>query len=156
MLTAEQLAILKTNIESSTDQEIIDALAIRNDNAIAEYYNRESTFVVWRSRVSVEEYRDALVWTEVDQLTTGAARIWDWITAHMQLPIESGKPEIRQGIADAWGSNTTTRANLLAVAKRLATKAEALFSTGTGTDANPGGLVFEGTLTSNDIARALN
>jgi len=156
MLTDAQLATLAAAIAADTDPEVIDALAIRNDTLLAQIYNGPSTFVVWRTNVPVDEYRDALTWTEVDTMTAGKARIWEWITGDMQLPLEPHKDAIRQGLADTWGSNTTTRPALIAVSKRFATLCEALFCTGTGTDATPGLLTFEGPVTIQDIGAALN
>jgi len=156
MLTADQRALLAADICASTDPEVEDALAIRNDTRLAELYNDASLFVVWRTTVPVEEYRDALVWTEVDSLTAGKARIWEWITGQMTLPLEPSKAEVRQGLADVWSVSSATRPALIAIAKRFATVCESLFATGTGTDATPGTLTFEGAVTIQDIGQALN
>lgn len=156
MLTDAQLATLRADILANTDPDVVAALEIRNDNAITAWYNGDSTFVVWRTEVPVSEYRDGLVWTEVDTVTAGSARIWEWVTGQMTLPLETGKATVRQGLADAWGSQTTTRANLIAIAKRFASHFEALYTTGTGTNASPGDLVLEGPLDVNDVSRALN
>ena len=156
MLTTEQRTTLAAALRADTDPDVVAALAIRNDTELTRLYNLPSTFVVWRTNVPVNEYRDALTWTEVDGLTTGKARIWEWVTGQMTLPLQANKLAVRQGLADCWAANSTTRASLLAVAKRFATKTEALFTTGTGTTATPGDLVAEGTLTTEDVGRALN
>jgi hypothetical protein len=155
MLTAAQETTLAAAIKANAD--CAAWLPTRIDSEIAAYYNGASTFVVWRSSIPVEEYREAIVWTEVDALTTGSKyRIWEWMTGDFTLPIEPSKANVRAGLADCWASNTTTRANLLAIAKRNATKAERLFVTGTGTTATPGTLGWEGTLSVDDVSRALN
>lgn len=156
MLTPEQQATLAADICASTDPDVVSALAARNDSLLAEIYNGPSTFVVWRTSVPVSEYRDALTWTEVDTMTAGKARIWEWITGDMQLPLEPHKDAVRQGLADTWASNTTTRSALLAVSKRFATLCEALFTTGTGTDADPGLLTVEGQISINELSISLN
>jgi hypothetical protein len=46
------------------------------------------------------------------------------------------------------------RAHITALSKRNATRAEKLYATGTGTDANPATLVFEGSLTFDDVVQA--
>ena len=155
MLTAAQQTTLAAAIRADTDPAVVAALDIRNDVLLAELYNAASTFYVWRTAIPVDEYRDALVWTEVDGLTAGKARIWEWVTGQMTLPLQAHKTAVRQGLADCWASNTTTRPQLLAIAKRLASKAEKLFATGTGTEASPGLLGWEGTLTYTDIGIAL-
>lgn len=51
---------------------------------------------------------------------------------------------------------TNTRAALLVLWKRLATRIEKLFATGTGSDAVPATLVFEGEVSVQDIIEARN
>ena len=155
-LSETQRTTLAAHIRANTDQDVIDALAVRNDSELTRLYNLASTFYVWRTSITPAEYRDAIVWTEVDGLTTGKARIWEWITQNMTMAINTSSANVRQGLADAFAQNTTTRPNLLAIAKRFATVAESIFSTGTGTSGNPGTLGFEGTITTEDVGRALN
>lgn len=155
-LTETQRVTLAAHIRANTDPDVVAALSTRNDTELTRLYNLDSSFYVWRPTISVEEYRDALDWTEVDNITAAKARIWEWATGGMTLPLESGKANVRQGLAQCWASNSDTRANLLALAKRLATVAEEVFATGTGALNNPGDLVYEGTVTTSDIGRALN
>ena len=155
-LTTAQSAALKAAILAETDPTLVAALAVRNDTGIAEWYNAATSFVVWRSAVPVAEYRAAVVWTEVDALTVGRARIWDWLTGSFTLPINAADLNVRQGIADAFGPSTTTRSNLLAVAKRVATRAEQLLATGTGSTNSPGTMGAEGLLSAGDVSAVLN
>lgn len=155
-MTPAQLTTLAAAIRADTDPAVIAALAIGNVTGLVALYNDASTFIVWRSSIPVEEYRDAITWTEVDALTTGSKyRIWEWLTGNMTLPLEPSKATVRAGLADCWASNTTTRTNLLAISKRAATKAEKVFATGTGTTASPGALGWEGLLTIEDVGVAL-
>ncbi len=62
----------------------------------------------------------------------------------------------RSAIVNLCGTQNTLKAAILAAQKRAATKAEALFATGTGSDASPGTLIWEGTLSVDDVSRALN
>lgn len=157
-LTSAQLATLKAAILADTDPAVIAARSIRNDTEVARLYNLASSpaFIVWKTAVPPEDYRESVVWTEVDTLTVGKARIWEWLTGLMALPFNPSKANVRTGIADCWAVGTTTRTQLLALAKRTATKAEKLYATGTGTDATPGTLTFEGALGFMDVAEALN
>lgn len=155
-LTDAQTQVLATALRADTDPAVVTARTQRNDAELARLYNADSTFVVWRTAVSPQEYREAIVWTAVDGLTTGKARIWEWITQGMTAPIDATKTNIRQGIADAWGANSATGLALQAAAKRPASKAEKLYVTGNGTTANPGLLTWEGPLSVNDVSRALN
>ena len=155
-LDQTQRATLAAHIRASADADVIAALAGRNDTELTRLYNLDSAFYVWRPSISVEEYRDALDWTEVDGVQASKARIWEWVTGGMTLPLESGKANVRAGLAEVWAQNSNTRTNLLAIAKRLTTLAESIFATGTGTENAPGDLVFDGRVTTTDVGRALN
>jgi len=156
-LDATQLAALKAHILASVDPAVVAALgggAVgRDDTTLAALYNLPSAIIVWRSAIPVSEYRAAVAWTEVDSLTVGKARIWEWLTANMAAAINPSDAAVRQGIADAWGPATSTRPALLAVAKRAATVGESVF-TPTGTDGSPGTLAVEGTVTIDNLGAA--
>lgn len=151
-----QLATLRTALLADTDPAVAAAVSARNDTEVARLYKLDSAFWVWRTSIPAEEYREAIVWTEVDGLQVGKARIWEWVTAQMTMPLDASKANVRQGLADCWSAQSSTRPALLAIAKRFANKAEAVFATGTGTEANPGTLTFEGEITIEDVGRALN
>ncbi len=155
-LTDAQTQTLAAALRADTDPAVVTAMTQRNDAELARLYNADSTFVVWRTTIYPQEYREAIVWTAVDGLTTGKARIWEWITQGMTAPIDATKTNIRKGIADAWGASSATGLALQAVAKRPASKVEKLYVTGTGTTANPGLLTWEGPLQVNEVSRALN
>lgn len=155
-LTTAQQTTLAQHIRASTDPRVVAALPTRVDTVIADVYNESTSFWVWRTELPVEEYRLALTWTEVDALTAGKARIWEWLTGNMTLPIDPSRTAVRQGLADCWASNTTTRAALTAAGKRRAGLAESLFVSGTGTEATPGLLGVEGPVTLQDISACLN
>jgi hypothetical protein len=155
-LTEAQRTTLAAHIRANSDPDVVAALAIRNDTEITRLYNLDSSFYVWKTSVEPDDYRSAIVWTEVDTMNAGDARIWEWLTSNMTLAIDASDTNVRQGIADAFGAGTTTRDNLLAAGKRVATIAEEVFATGTGTEATPGDLVYKGSISTNDVGRALN
>ena len=155
-LTDAQYQTLANHIRANTDVTVVAARAVRNDAAITDWYNAPGTCVVWRTSVRPDEYREAIVWTAVDALSAGKARIWEWITQGMTAPIDATKANIRQGIADAWGASSATGLALQAVAKRNATRWENLWTSGTCTTVNPGMLTVEGVLSVNDVSRSLN
>jgi hypothetical protein len=159
MLTTTQLVTLKAAIAAETDAIFVNYRNQGATGAMAAWLNQLTSpaWIVWRTNVEPAEYRDAITWTEVDALTTGSKfRIWEWLTMSMTAPIDFSRLNVRQGLQDCWASNTTTRTNLLAIAKRTATKAEKLFSTGTGTTATPATLGWEGMLSADDIVRAIS
>lgn len=147
MLTTAQYQTLKT--AALADGTAAGYIETANDQALANWFNTpDAAYYVWRTAIQPSEYREAVVWTEVDALTVGKARIWEWITQIMTMPIDASKTNVRQGIADCWASNTTTRANLLTAAKRNATRAEKLLATGAGTSGSPSVMGYEGNLSA--------
>lgn len=154
-MTPAQLVALKADINGNPTLTAL--LAAGEIGQVVTHYNAPASpmFYVWRSSIPVEEYRDALVWTEVDGLTAGKARIWDWITGAMTLPINASKVAVRQGLSDAWASNTTTRPQLLAIAYRACNNVEKLFATGTGSEASPATMGYEGTISQADVEYAM-
>ena len=155
-LNTEQKTILADHIRASVDADVITALADRNDVEMARLYNLDSSFTIWNSNITPAAYRAVMVWTEVDNMNTGDARIWEWITANMTLPIDSSEANVRQGLNDAFQTSAGTKAALLLLAKILASLAESLYATGTGTNANPGVLTFAGNVSTADVSKALN
>jgi hypothetical protein len=157
-LTTAQLQALKADI--AADPALAD-LPRNSDNAflIADAYNliASPAFTVWRTSVSIAEIMsNGFRWTDVDGLTAGKARIWDWMTR--LGTINPSKPNIQQGIVDCWGARASSQQTqgIEAHCKRAATRAEKLFATGTGSTANPGTLTFEGALRYSDVEQAWN
>lgn len=154
MLTTAQLATLRTAIDADP------ALASQPNNAdghftIAGVLNKPSNpaFTVWRTAVPIDEIMsNGFVWTSVDGMTAGKARIWDWMSR--LGAINPSKANIRQGLADAFGAGTAMGLSILPHLKRIATRAEQLLATGTGTDATPAVMGWEGLLTYQDIEEA--
>ena len=146
-----QRILLAADIRASTDADVIAALAIRNDTELANLYNLDSTLEVWREAVQPEEYREAMDWTEVDNLPAGKARIWEWITENMMRSFDATKANIRAGLNEAW--NGTTETNLIALSKEFCSVAEKIYA---DTTASPATRDFVGNVTANDVGLALN
>lgn len=155
-LTDAQYTTLANHIRANTDPDVVAALAIRNDTEIARLYNLDSSFYIWRSNISVEEYREQIVWSELKNITLGEQRVWENVTSYLTLPLDATKANTRTALAEVFAANTTSRANLLAVAKRLASVYEEVFATGTGTEAEPGVAEIEGPATIKIIGKSLN
>lgn len=154
MLTPEQLAILKADILADP------ALANAYDEDVAHAYNlsAEPEHIVWKSAVDPDEImRNGMDWTQVDNLTVGKARIWDWMTRLGSF--DPSKLNIRAGIDAAWvgtAAMLAVRATIYTHCKRPATRAEKLFASGIGTTVSPATMGFEGFLTYADISAARN
>lgn len=161
-LTTEQLTTLRSAINADPTMS-----AYPNDPngalALAEYLNQPAApdFVVWRSSVPVDEITasNGFAWTLVDALSVGSARIWGWMFDNPARAINCSKTNIRQGIADVWSGTAgklAVQAVVLQVCKRPATRAEKIFATGTGSDASPAVMGFEGSLSHIDVQDARN
>lgn len=155
-LTPTQRTTLRTDILADPVLSVLQP----SSNAIyqiIDVYKAAPTVActVWRSSVPADEYREAITWTAVDGLTTGKARIWDWVTASMTLPINASKTSIRQGIADAWGATSATGVALASLSKRSANRLEKLFATGACTTASPSIMAIEGELSYSDVLQVM-
>lgn len=156
-MTPEQTATLKAAILANPT---LAALPMTSGGAlvIAEAMNlpADPAFIVWKTSVSIEEImRNGMDWARVDNLTVGKARIWDWLG---RLGVfNAAKSNVRAGIDAAWvgtAADLAVRASVYVHCKRAATVVEKLFATGTGSDAVPAVMTFEGTLSADDVAQA--
>lgn len=60
-------------------------------------------FFVWKERLSWEDVRNnGFAWVEVDGLTVGKARIWEWMFPTEASTINPAKQNIRAGIEECW------------------------------------------------------
>jgi hypothetical protein len=157
-LTQAQCTTLRTDIVTTHAVEFAELIAGGSVIGLRQAYAAPAapTFWVWKTSVPPEDYRGAIVWTEVDALSAGDARIFEWMTGQLTLPINAADPNVRQGMADAFGAGTTTRANLLTLSRRPAVRGERLFATGTGSTGSPGTLVIEGVFSLDELTLALH
>lgn len=160
-MTDAQIAALRTALLADTDPNVQAAVTARNDTEVARLYNLPSTFIVWRTVVLQDEItQNGFAWVEVDNLSVGKARIWEWLFLNQTRSINPSRPNVRAGIAECWSGNAArlaVQAVVLGHCKRPATFAERVFASGTGTNATPGDLgSFVGSITINDVGQALN
>lgn len=140
----------------------LSSLPHNGDSAVtvAAAYNLMASPAFWAWRVvPASEYKASggILWTEVDTLTVAKARIFEWLTGNLMLPIDAADSNVRDGIANAFGAGTTTRANLLAMGREQATRAEKLFantSQGAGTTGAPATRTHQRPLTAWDVEQA--
>lgn len=155
-MTPQQLQTLKAAILADP---VLSAIG-RNDTEMARMLNLPTAFVVWRSSVSQDEImQNGFDWVQVDNLTVGKARIWEWLFDNDQRSINPSKVNVRAGIDEAWKGTAAmlaVRAAVYTHCKRFATRAEQILASGTGTDATPGLLGFEGSVSINALAEMWN
>ena len=150
------LAALKTALLAETDPTFVNLRNLGATSEMALWLNQQSTFVVWRTNLTAKEMHGAYIWTEMDSFTN-AAKQFQFNLLLSTGEIDPSDANIRTGLQEIFTgpSFATTRANLIALAKRFATRGEAMLATGTGSDADPGTLVYEGSLSNVDVANAL-
>ena len=181
-MTPQQLTTLKAAIAAETNPEFV---LLRNSGAtgaMADWYNGNSTFYAWRPTTSADDIVNAISWsslTPTDPASgTAAALVRAVICQGKQLnlqillqgrqsPVPTGKNDIRKALSDALQNVPAGTAGALldagclgnnkvkAAITRPATRGEKLFAGGTGTEAQPGSLAFEGGVSNEDIVLAL-
>lgn len=160
-MTPAQLQTLKAAILASINPAVIAARAEPvNDTELARLYNLPSTFTAWKTKVTWDEIMEnGMDFTRVDNLTNGSKwRIWEWLFKNSSNAINPSKANHRAGIDAAWvgtANDLAVRASVYVHCKRVATEAEKVFATGTGTDAVPGLFDWQGTLTAQDASDAM-
>jgi hypothetical protein len=166
-LTPAQLAALKADIAANTNQVLhggvltaINTLPNNSDAnfAIADWYNllASPAWIVWRTDVPVKDCKKATTWTEYIGRNQGERDAWAFMLSNGI--VDASDPNVRQGIQDIFSgpSGANTRAALVAIAKRSAKRAEKLLSTGTGSDAAPATMGYEGNISYQDVESARN
>lgn len=157
MLSTAQLTALKADILADP---ALAAQPMNDDGhfAIAAAYNilASPVFRVWKTSVSTAEVKKNVVWTELIGRSVGERDSFVFMLSNGT--INPADVNIRQGILDIFSGaqGATTRNQLNALSKRDATRGEKLFATGTGSDATPATMNFEGNLSYQDVSAARN
>lgn len=157
MLTNAQLQTLKADI--AADPVFSAYPPNTHAEEIATAYNLPAVpdWVVWRTSVNAAEWRAAIIGgggaTQLDALTASKRDSLFWAVDNVLNPSNAN---VRAALDDFCGSQNTLKAAIQAVQKRTSTRAEKLFSTGTGSTASPATMGFEGRLTYQDIEAARN
>lgn len=164
ILTSEQIAALKSAIIA--DVNLTAQKAAHDTQAITDYLNADSAFVVWRSITPADDISDAIIWSALTPLdaaegtTICTNRTLLCQTKQMAVQqqlmsrttVGTGKANIRAAFQDALssvpsaagGANQTAGWSAVKTAiSRAASRLEKIFATGTGTVATPGTLVVE-------------
>ena len=147
MLTSTQLSTLKA--AALADQTASQYLANGNDNELADWFNQPQTFVVWRSKLTPGQARSAIIKgaTQLDGLTVGKR---DSLFYLVSGDLDVSDAAVRTAIDDLCGTQNQLKGYLTAAQKRTTTRAEKTLASGTGTDATPANLGWEGWLSGND------
>lgn len=172
-LTSAQLVTLRTDINANVtvlpaglaDCGNYVGLQVKNvpnnqdgNLCLARFYNTDASpaFVVWKTGVPLTTVGNAFNATELAGLTSLNTQRLQNLAAWLVTGVNPSLSPVRQFFDDIFSGagGTNTRAALLALWKRIASRAERLYATGTGSDAVPGLLVFEGSLSGSDVDQA--
>ena len=154
--TPAQIQTLRTAILAETDPTFVGYRNNGQTTLMAAFYNANSTFIVWKTSVTRNEVGKTFVASALAAITAGnndkLANFAAW-----NETVNPSRADQRQFFDDIFSvaAGASTRAALLALWKRPATRVERLFATGTGTDATPGLLTLEGFVDDADISAAL-
>ncbi len=116
------------------------------------------TFVVWRTSVSIGEVGRNFNASDLSGMTSLNHTRLQTLAVYLSAGVNPSQPSIRQFFDDVFSGagGANTRASLLTLWKRNARYIERIFATGTGSDASPGLLVYEGTIGAIDAHNARN
>lgn len=158
-LTTAQLQTIRAAIFAETDPELVGYRTNGQTGLIAEWYSkpRVPTLTVFKTRVSNDEIGDAMNGTEVAGLSAlnmqRAQMLANYSSGYQNPSRADRRAAFDQIFSGAGGA--ITRAALAVLWRRPATRVEALFAAGSGTDASPATLVFEGALSERDVDAAM-
>jgi hypothetical protein len=153
-LTDSEKTLLRT--AALAEPSIQSCITVGADVCVADWFNSETTFVVWKTRQNENEIyaQTGFDFTLVDGLTNGKRDEWSNFLFKEGF-CNPSKTNIRNGVIDVWSgtaAKNAVQAVILNLFKRNATQAEKILSTGTGTTLSPGTMTFEGNLNAiNDI-----
>lgn len=144
-MTPAQLLTFKAHILANA--ALVDERAASNHIAIAQHYNGAGTGVIYRPSIPATELNTAVVWTEYALLTVLFQNCYQAMIA--PGAVDGSNANIRTGFATIFAAANGTRANLVALAQRVPTKFEQVFTVANVCS------VFGQTVTPNDVAQAL-
>lgn len=156
-LTSAQLATLNAAINGNqtwaaypqTSDGYTDLAATLNKTAAP-------AFIVWKSSVGIRETGQAFNGAEWAGMTTANHTRLQTVAQYLADGYNAAKADVRAMFNDIWSGagGANTRTALLALWKRSATEAEKLLASGTGSDAVPATLGYEGSISYQDVQQA--
>lgn len=157
-LTAPQLQAIKADIAANSDLNSLPNNEDGNAAIAALYKVTVPTFIVWKTRVAINEIGMAFDSAELAGRVAADQQRLQTIAVYLAAGVNPALAPNRAFFDDIFSGSggVATRANLLALWKRPAKRVEKLFATGTGTSASPATLVVEGDLTGTDVLNARN
>lgn len=160
-LTPAQLQILKGDINTNPDPEFAAYRTAGNAGQMAEWYNVNSTFIVYKPTEPTASIGDTVSYVAVAALVDSNVNQLTLFYTMQPANFEPARADQRQYLADIFsgalgGAGQATRDALEALYRRPALKGEKLYCTGTGTTVAPGALnaTAQGDITTQNILDA--
>ena len=155
-LDLTQLTALNANILAAVDGPMVAARQAGATGEIANLYNLAASpsFTVWKTTVSLNDVGKVMDGSETANLTTANTSRLQVRAAYMvqgENPSVQSTRDFYDAVFSLGGVSRTAFAILW---RRLATRGEKLFATGTGSDASPATPVFQGKVTNDEVVRA--
>ena len=148
-MTPSQLSALKA--AALADQDAAAYIGNGQDSQLADWFNEQTTYVVWRSALTPELARAAIIAgaTQLDALTVGKRDSLFWLCSGN---LDVSNAGVRAAIDDLCGTQSTLKTSLQSAQKRMASHAEKALASGTGTTLSPAALGWEGFVSGNDAS----
>lgn len=105
-MTPNQHVVFAAHIRANTDAVVVAALANRNDQAIADWYNQSTSTKAWRDVVEKQELFDAMNLATFDSVSAGKRDAWK-IMLDM-APLNFTKASNRKGVVDIFATADAT------------------------------------------------
>jgi hypothetical protein len=161
-LTVPQLQILKGDINTNPDPEFAAYRDTGSTGGMAEWYNVNSTFIVYKPTELTTAIGDVVSYVAVAALVDSNVNQLNLFYTMQPQNFEPNHADQRDYLADIFsgalgGAGQATRDALEILYRRPALKGEKLYCTGTGTTVAPGALnsTAQGQMTNQNIIDAL-
>jgi hypothetical protein len=158
-MTPAQTAAIKADILANADLNVFPN-TLDGAFGIAELYrlNASPAVTVWKTNETVDTVGKVIVATSLAALVTADSTRLGVIVALNPGGFNPSRPDQRTFFDDVFSAvaGAPTRTALLALWKRLALRIEKLMATGTGSDASPATLTWEGPIAYQDVYTARN
>lgn len=104
-LTKNQLQTLKTAILAETDPVVVTARAIRDDQALVNWYNKATTNRAWSESADARTLDEGADYSIFDNIVAGKRDAWDLFLRY--APRDMSKARNRKVVTDIWGNATS-------------------------------------------------
>lgn len=151
-LTVPQMQTLKAAaLADPTAATYVTNPSPANDLLLANWYNQAGSKIVWRSVLMPEVMRSAIIdgAAQLDNLTVGKRDALLYLVSG-DLP---NSPSLRTALDGLCGTQNNLKANIQSAERRTGTVSESTLAVGTGTEASPADMTFEGMISQGDASQ---